>query len=286
MMDTSMRFSLPALTALLAGLAVLAPTAAMAAMTLSADVPACKVAAGPVLPQAYLDLARRDRDFRWAGQVKADVAEAYGDGWERVEGSGMRDGFAFVRLDVDGDGNCDWYLTSSAPQSTGGDRSSFNTLYLWRSGRWLRLGAEVPAGKPDVLGLGRTDAQRPAWLLGESVALLRDSAAGQTWFITWHEARNEAAQQAPGYRLRLWDPARQRLVAQDKWKAGSPSAEVYAYFKAHGARGTGSDHGMVSFDPAIEAAERSTLCTLKSVGAVAPVGAELLPPPHDLSCKL
>lgn len=279
-----MRFSLPVLV-LLANLAVLTSTADAAPPALSADLPACKIGAGPVLPQAYLDLARRDPDFRWAAQVKADAAEAEGQGWERVEGSGMRDGFSFVRVDLDGDGTCDWYLTSSAPQTTGGDRSSFNTLYLWRSGRWLRLGAELPPGKPDVLGLGRTDAQRPAWMLGESLALLRDSAAGQTWFITWDEARNEAALQAPGYRLRLWDPARQRLVAQDKWKAGSIAAAVYAYFKAHGARGTGSDPGMVAFDPAIETAERSGLCTLRSIGAVAPAGAEVLPPPPDLYCK-
>ena len=197
----------------------------------------------------------------------------------------MRDWFSFARVDLDGDGICDWYLTSSAPQSTGGDCSSFNTLYLWRSGRWLRLGVDLPAGKPDVLGLGHTDEQRLAWLLGESLALLRNGATGQTWFITWHEARNEAALDAPGYRLRLWDPVRQRLVAQDKWKAGSAAAAVYAYFKAHGARGTGSEPGQVNFDPAIEAQERSTLCEQRSIGGVPPVGAEVLPPPPDLSCK-
>lgn len=269
-------------TALIAWLAAALapmPTAAVP----SADVPACRIAAGPMLPQAYLDLARRDRDFRWVARVPAGLSEVYGEGWERVEGSGMRDTFSFVRVDLDGDGLCDWYLTSSAPQSSGGDRSSFNTLYLWRAGRWLRLGADVPAGKPDVLGLGRTDAQRPAWLLGEGLALLHDRAAGRTWFITWHEARNDAASDAPGYRLRLWDAARQRLVAQDKWQAGSAAAGVYAHFKAQGARGTGGDPIIVRFDPAIEAAERRELCARRGVAALP--AAEVLPPPPDLSCS-
>ena len=208
-------------SALLAGLAGVIPGAVLAAPTLNTDVPACRIGAGPVLPAAYLNLARRDPDFRWVAKVKPEAMEVQGQGWERVEGSGMRDNFFFVRVDLDGDGVCDWFLTSSAPQSAGGDRISFNTFYLWHSGRWQRQGAEVPAGKPDVMGLGRTDAQRTAWQFGDQLALVRNSATAQTWFISWHESRVEAHTETPGYRLSLWDPKRQSLSLQDKWKPGS-----------------------------------------------------------------
>lgn len=257
---------------------------ALAAPALGTDVPACRTGGGPALPQVYLDLARRDRDFGWIAKVKPDAQEVQGSGWERVEGSGLRDDFTFVRVDLDGDGVCDWFQTSSAPQSSGGDRSSFNTLYLWRSGRWQRRGADMPVSKPDVLGLGSSYAQRAVWQFGDQLALLQDPATSQTWFITWHERRDESSAEAPGYRLSLWDSKRQRLVVQDKWKPDSAAAKVYAVFKAKGARGTGSNASAISFDPAIETAERRALCTQQRLGLDPAMGVERLSPPPDLFC--
>lgn len=257
---------------------------AWAAPAPGTDLPACRIGAGPALPPVYLDLARRDRAFGWVAKVKPDAQEVQGSGWERVEGSGLRDDFAFVRVDLDGDGVCDWFLTSSAPQSSGGDRSSFNTFYLWRSGSWQRRGADIPAGKPDVLGLGRSNSQRAAWQFGDQLALRQDATTPQTWFITWHEHRDESSIEAPGYRLSLWDPKQQRLVIQDKWKPDSAAAKVYAAFKATGARGSGGNAGAISFDPAVETAERRALCMRQRLGLEPAKGAERLSPPSDLSC--
>lgn len=270
--------------ALLAGISSVAAAAGPALAASGHGAPLCQIGSGPVLPAAYLKLAQRDPSFKWIAKVKPGAREVQGSGWERVDGSEMRDDFSFLRVDLNGDGICDWYLTSSSPQSSGGDRSSFNTFYLWRSGGWKRLGAEVPAGKPDVLGLGRTDAQRAEWLFGEQLAIALDTGSGQTWFISWHENRNEARSMAPGYQLSLWDTHRQSLVVQDKWKSGSAAGKVYAAFKANGARSASHESQTMDFDPAVEAYERQALCQQRSLGLSAETGRVSLTPPPDLQC--
>lgn len=40
----------------------------------------------------------------------------------------------------------------------------------------------------------------------------------------------------PGYRIMMWDENKRSLLVLDKWEPQSTAAQVYAFFKKHGAR--------------------------------------------------
>lgn len=236
---------------------------------LTNTIPACRMPAGKVLPDKYYTLSKAKNAFNWvAGATRGDgVVE--GNGWERVDGSGMHDWFSFYRIDLNGDGLCDWYLNAAAPMSTGGDRESINTLYLGRAAGWTRIGADVPQDKPDGLGYGKTSAQQRQFLFGEEPAVIHDAASKANYIVAALYSRNGQRNGRPGYRIFNWDADRNTLRLLDKWEPGSKAAQVYAYFKAHGARmpasaATAASDTIQAFDPDVEAFELEQACDPQS----------------------
>ena len=229
------------------------------------SIPECRIPSGVVLPDKYYTLPKAKNAFNWvAGATRGDgVVE--GNGWERVDGSGMHEWFSFYRIDLNGDGLCDWYLNAAAPMSTGGDRESINTLYLGRATGWTRIGADVPHDKPDGLGYGKTSAQQRQFLFGEEPAVIHDAASKANYIVAALYSRNGQRSGRPGYRIYNWDTDRNTLRLLDKWEPGSKAAQVYAYFKAHGARmpasaATAASDTILAFDPDVEAFELEQAC--------------------------
>jgi len=233
------------------------------------SIPECRIPSGVVLPDKYYTLPKAKNAFNWvAGATRGDgVVE--GNGWERVDGSGMHDWFSFYRIDLNGDGLCDWYLNAAAPMSTGGDRESINTLYLGRAAGWTRIGADVPQDKPDGLGYGKTSAQQRQFLFGEEPAVIHDAASKANYIVAALYSRNGQRSGRPGYRIFNWDADRNTLRLLDKWAPGSKAAQVYVYFKAHGARmpasaATAASDTIQAFDPDVEAFELEQACDPQS----------------------
>lgn len=259
-------------------------------MQLTTDVPECRMPSGRVLPGKYYKVAAIHKEFRWVLKVPPDARLVGEAGWERIDGSSMFDWFTFYRVDLNNDGYCDWYVNISSPVSTGGDRDSINTIYLGGSKRWSRIGATLPDDKPDGLGRGQSNDEQEDYLYGEDIAVVHDAASKMNYFITAFYDRHVQRDRMPGYRLFDWDSGKQTLRLLDKWQPGSKAAEVYAFFKAHGAREPGDKPATVSdaiqkFDPGIEARELEVLCDPNSSQRSSP---DLYPPvsPHLLAhCK-
>lgn len=236
-----------------------------AAQGLTLRVPECKPAAPKALPEKYYALAKRHKEFAWVAQVRRDAPFASGEGWERVDGSDMRDSYSFRRIDLDNDGYCDWYLDTSSPLSTGGDRDSVNTLYLGAPRGWIRIGATVPDNMPDVLGFGKA-AEQQRYQFGEEPGVIYDAGQRINYLVTAFYSRHQARDAQPGYRILSWDAAGKNLRMLDKWQPGSKAAEVYAYFKKHGAYvapgpGERAEDTILNFDKEIEAYERRQACS-------------------------
>ena len=229
------------------------------------DIPECRMPAGGAVPGKYLRLAKRDKAFAWAAKVRKMDKQGGGDGWERVDGSSMGDSLAFYRADLNNDGYCDWYINANAPLSTGGDRDSINTIYLGQLKGWMRIGAQIPDDKPDVLGFGKADVQQGQYLFGEDLALLYDTVRHLHYMISSFYERHVRKSILPGYRIYVWNDQDKTLRALDKWEPGSEAAAAYGYFKAQGARipmtkpaEQGND--ILRFDPEVEAYEISQAC--------------------------
>ena len=236
------------------------------AQGLTQRVPECKLPATKPLPDKYLMLAKRHKDFAWAAKVGREDAMVSRGGWERHEGLGMRDWFGFYRIDINNDGHCDWYLNVGTPLSTGGDRDSINTIYLGRPGGWLRIGASIPNDKPDQLGSGKAAAaEQQKYLFGEEPGVIYDASQKISYLITALYKRHDGRSSMPGYRVLTRDAAGKTLRALDKWQPGSKAAEVYAYFKKNGAhtmpvRGQKPDEAVLHFDREVEAFELEQAC--------------------------
>lgn len=236
---------------------------------LTLNIPECRMPAGKVLPDKYYKLPRDQDAFHWVPTAASGDHVIEGNGWERVDGSAMHDWFAFYRIDLNGDGLCDWYLNAAAPMSTGGDRESINTLYLGRAAGWTRIGADVPQDKPDGLGYGKTSAQQRQFLFGEEPAVIHDAASKANYIVAALYSRNGQRSGRPGYRIFDWDADRNILRLLDKWEPGSKAAQVYAYFKAHGARmpapgATAASDTIQTFDADVEAFELEQACDPQS----------------------
>ncbi len=132
-------------------LATATATAQGASMQLTLDMPDCRMPPGKPLPDKYQALARKEKEFAWVRDAKPGDHAVNGNGWERIDGASNHTWIAFSKIDLDNDGMCDWYLHAASALSSGGDRDSINTLYLGRKNGWLRVGATVPANKPDEL---------------------------------------------------------------------------------------------------------------------------------------
>ncbi|QNA88130.1 hypothetical protein G4G28_05825 [Massilia sp. Dwa41.01b] len=237
-----------------------------AAQGLTLRVPECQPVAPKALPEKYYALARHHKDFAWAQKVRRDQPTAGGNGWELIDGSEMRDWYSFYRVDINNDGYCDWYLNTSSPLSTGGDRDSINTLYLGRPQGWIRFGATVPSDKPDVLGFRKTAAEERRYLFGEEPGIIYDADQKISYLITALYRRHQRRDALPGYQILVWDARANILQALDKWQPGSKAASVYAYFKQHGAYvapmdGVSAEEAVMDFDKEIETHEIRQACS-------------------------
>ena len=273
----------PKLFLLLAASALIAasPGAYAQATSFTNVIPACRMPAGSPMPDRYLRLAKRWKEFAWVKKVKRTDTSAGGDGWERIDGSSMYEWFGFYRTDLNNDGWCDWFINATIPLSSGGDRDSINTLYLGQRKGWRRIGAPVPASHPDSLGAGKTDEQQSRYLFGEEPALLYDAAARVHYIVTSFYERHEQHLSRPGYRIFVWDDRASTLRLLDKWEPGSNAAAAYAYFKAHGARTIDTGHerpedDLDQFDPEIEADELQRACEREPGVAEMPLSPHLL----------
>lgn len=242
-------------------LGALALVSALAAhgqpMRLTTDIPACRTLPGSALPERYNRLAKAHQEFRWLSNASGPALA--GAGWERIDGSNMRDWFAFYRIDLNNDGVCDWYLYTASPMSSGGDRDSINTLYLRSAQGWRRIGATIPDDKPDQLGFGQAYTQQRQYLFGEEVGVIYDAAGKTTYLVTAFYERNVQRDRLPGYRIFDWDAARNTLRLLDKSVPGSKAGQVYAYFKLHGARVPATSDAIQHFDAEVEAFEREQM---------------------------
>jgi hypothetical protein len=246
-------------------------------LLLTTDIPPCRVPGGKVLPDKYYKLQGSSKAFAWVPGATAGAWLISGGGWERIDGSELRDWFSFYRIDLNGDGICDWYVNAAAPMSSGGDRETINTLYLGGPQGWTRIGASVPDNKPDQLGFGKTGEQQQ-FLFGEEPAIIHDRAGKINYLITAFYNRNVQRGGHAGYRIYTWDTSKNTLRWHDKWLPGSKAAEVYAFFKAHGARVAGQPPGaqtdtLQSFDPDLEAFELEQACATPREANAAPQSA-------------
>jgi hypothetical protein len=246
--------------ALVAGIA----TVHAAELQLSLDIPACKMPRGKPLPAKYYAIAKKWKEYRWGNKVKFSDLIADGSGYERIDGSRMYNWHTFGKLDINGDGVCDWFLTSLAPYSTGGDSGVLNTLYFGTASAWRRVGAAIPNYKPDVLGAGNSSNEQSnfAWS-SETPYVIRDRQSGTPYLIGYFASRSISGRQDhEGYHIYTWSPRKNTLQELDKWEPDSAAARVYAFFKQHGAADptqTGADR-IVHFDPEFEKSEFDRGC--------------------------
>lgn len=235
-----------------------------AEMRLTLDAPACKMPPGKPLPAKYYGIAKKWKEFRWVQKVRPDQMIVSGAGDERVDGSRMYDWYTFNKMDINGDGICDWFLTSLAPSSTGGDSGVLNTLYMGSSAGWQRVGAVIPDSKPDGLGWGRSDAQQAEFAFSSDAPLVVWDHKGRIpYLIGWFDRRHSTGRQdQEGYHVYRWNAAKNTLEELDKWAPGSAAAQVYAFFKQHGAVDvTETGAGRVrKFDPEVEQTEFTFGC--------------------------
>jgi hypothetical protein len=253
-------------------LALLAPVAAAQGLRLTTQIPDCRLPAKP-FPEKYEKLARTNKVYAWIRKAPPADAVVSGKSGERADGSEMYVWLTFYRADLDNDGECDWYLNAATPLSTGGDRNSINTIYLGSKRGWIRVGAPVPADKPDELGFGKTEAEQARYLFGEDISVIHDAASNTNYFITAFYSRHVSYYAMPGYRIMVWDANRRNLRLLDKWEPASRAAEVYAFFREHGARRPAMKaekpgDTLERFDPETEAYELSKACESTETGAL------------------
>lgn len=233
-------------------------------------IPECQGDENHYFPDKYKKLAKRHKEFSWAMRVSANTRDISGNGWERVDGSSLFNAFLFSRLDVNNDGNCDWYVTALAPLSTGGDRDILNTIYLGQKNGWSRIGASIPDDMPDELGAGKSTTEQKHYLFGEDIAIIHDLVDHINYLITAFYERDVQRDGKPGYRIFVWDNRVKTLKLLDKWEPGSKAAAVYAYFKSNGASSTTTSGkvgqaGIERFDPTIEKFELQQACNPDSL---------------------
>lgn len=248
----------------------LAPVATSAVeVKLSLDAPACKMPKGRPLPAKYYAIANKWKEFRWVKKVHSDDLVVSKGGDERVDGSSMYDWYNFHNLDINGDGKCDWFLTSLAPYSTGGDSGMLNTIYLGAASGWKRIGADIPNDKPDGLGWGKANNQQAEFAFSSDAPLIVwDVENKKPYLIGWFATRHSTGRQdQEGYHIYRWSNTKNTLEELDKWEPNSAAAKVYAHFKQYGAVNvieTGSNR-ISEFDSSIEQSEFDRGCADEDV---------------------
>lgn len=230
---------------------------------LSLNIPECKAPPGKPLPIKYYTVAKKFKEFQWVYKVKRSDLSASGEGDERVDGSKMYDWYSFIKLDINNDGWCDWFTTSLAPVSTGGDSITLNTLYFGGPTGWKRFGATIPKDKPDGLGWGKSSSEQQNYSYSsEPPLIIRDASTNRNYLIGSYNYRSVSGH--PGYHIYSWNKKKHTLTHLNKWLPGSVGYQVYAYFKQHGAvdptEEKSSIDRIVKFNPEIEKRELSLKC--------------------------
>lgn len=206
-------------------------------LQLSLDIPRCKSATGAALPDKYYEAAKVWEEYDWVQDVKPDDFIAGGSGLERVDGSKMYDWLEFSKIDLNDDNLCDWFVVSSAPYSTGGDSGTLNTIYLGYSSEWKRVGASMPDDRPDELGFGNSSNEQSQFAFSsEALLIVYDQKDPKSYFIgRFNDRAYTGRSDQRGYHIYVWDAERDTLEELDKWESGSTAAQVYGWFKEHGA---------------------------------------------------
>jgi len=216
-----------------------------------------------VLPAKFYALAARHEEYAWVKAVSSNDEVAGGSSLERD--AGMYNWISLYRLDIDGDGLCDWFVVALAPLNTGGDSDVMNVLYLQTASGWKRLGPSIPENEPDELGRGNSDRDQARFLFGEDLAVVRDRANARNYLILSTGSRRASLGAENGYKVFAWNPRSSELEELDKWDSSSPASKAYEYFKRHGAwypKGKGGDGRVAAtFDPEIENAEKQFRCS-------------------------
>ncbi|MEO1768090.1 hypothetical protein [Thiobacter aerophilum] len=245
-------------------------TASGAEMELTLEIPACKMPPGKPLPPKYYAAARKWKEFGWVRSVSGADSVVYGTGWEGLRGSGLYANFYFYKLDLNSDGFCDWVLVYQTPALSvvSQDFEILNTFFLGTHNGWVRIGATVFKDDPDSIDrlVSKADQGRFAYF-SDPPLLILDIHLNHSFIIGTFEHPDNDHPTAKrvhryGYCVYLWNTHTNTLEELDKWQPGSAAAQVYAFFKKHGAVNVAESGAsrIARFDPDIEKAEFESGC--------------------------
>lgn len=238
-------------------------------LNLTREIPACKMSPSKVLPAKYYALAKKWKEFHWVYEVNKKDFVVYGSGFEGLEGSGLYSSLCFYKMDINSDGLCDWIVIyQSAPLSmVSKDLKFLDTFYLGNEKDWVRIGLKTPKDKPDQIYTTAENEYKKFALFADAPLVVFDRRDAIHYLIRppIDECHYGSFMNGPynyGYRIYTWDSQNDFLRKLDKWDPGSAAAQVYTYFKQHGAvdpTQTGAGR-IVRFDLKIEEVELDRGC--------------------------
>lgn len=234
----------------LIGLLLLLGASAASAAPFSTGRPSCRQNAASPLPASYAS-------FDWTRMIRPGDTHVRHDDDPEVNPSGgkKRLRYDLYRLDLDGDGWCDWLSLIDeyryVPGFSRGYSDTVTVVYLWRDTAWKRYGPSVDENQNDgaVLKQGRS----VSWeyrRINASIGVLQ-SKEGPVYLLT--------SGTRSGHSVFRWSEADGALVELDKWRDGSDARAVYEFFKRNGAYGLQDDQPL-RFDPAKENEEIADIC--------------------------
>lgn len=252
------------------GIFVADPVIAQAAdLNLTQEIPTCEMSPGRVLPAKYYALAEKWKEFHWVYEVNKKDSVVYGSGFEGLEGSGLYSSLYFYKMDINSDGLCDWIVIyQSAPLSmVSKDLQFLDTFYLGSEKNWVRIGLKAPKDKPDQIYTATENEYKKFALFADAPFVVFDRRDAIHYLIgppidEYHYGSFMSEPYNYGYQIYTWDSQNDFLRKLDKWDLGSAAAQVYVYFKQHGAvdpTQTGAGR-IVRFDVKIEEVELDRGC--------------------------
>jgi hypothetical protein len=243
----------PTIYPVIAIIAMLIGIPAAAELNFSVEVPQCKPPASKALPAKYYR-------YEWASKITKTDSTVSGQAEKKYDDPHDTNYLwhELVRLDINGDGWCDWIITSLFPLSNGGDRNSINTFYLGQAIEWLRIGADLREGpnSPDGLGFISSMSQEDLFNLFENASFLYEKTERKIYLIGLFMDRHVRQYSNPGYHIYVWDNAKNKLVELEK-RSGRDrrGAVAYAYFKKYGASTGNTREPLSTFDSMYEELE-------------------------------
>ncbi len=246
-------------------------TWAAATISLSQEIPRCHESTTRPLPGKYYDLAKTHKEFSWVRGVGKGVKTLEGRGFEGLPASNLYSSYSFTKVDLDGDGSCDWVLTytSAGLSVVSKDVPFVNTFYFGIGGSWKRVGSTAAGSKYDASTAERkAQMDDPFAFFNSPPLFLYDVRSKVTYLIAsvyddrWIAHPSALNSGRLGYRIYVWNKLSNSLEDLDKWIPNSPAAAVYAYFKLNGAVNAHAISGtkqIEKFDSNIEKLELETL---------------------------